>query len=396
MKILLTFTGTNDPFVEYSGAGERTDGPVLTAASAQQFECIHLFSTPATAENSTQTKEELQKRNKNLAVEISDLPLKEPEDLPAIPGQLKSGFRKLHKKHPKAEYFICVSSGVPRVDASWLMLVAGGEIHARILQVRVAKFVGAGNGRITEIDFANPRSPQIRPFGAVPEADGSCDFQSLSDELCLIGDHAPFLRELKTAFTMAESDCPILLIGETNTGKEAFARLIHCASKRAARSFITVNCAATPEVPIESRLFGYVQDAITGADRDHQGCFEEANGGTLFMDELGALPASCQAKLLRAIEHGKIQRSGDDRESTVNVRVIAATNLDIKHIIAEKKPRKDLYQSFYLLRFSAKTKAKWDRLLRPPTPALPEETPAQTNIVPLPSAAESRGSALDR
>jgi transcriptional regulator of acetoin/glycerol metabolism len=387
MKILLTFTGVHDPFAEISGAGEKMAGPVLTVSSARQFDCVHLFSTPATAANATQTKEELQKRNNSLTVEICDVPLKDPANRLGIPKQLKSRFKKLCKKNPQAEYFICVSSGIPHVDASWLMLAARGEIHARILQARTPKFVRAGPGRVTEIDFTNLHAPQIRPFGAMPETDGPCDFQSLSDDLCLVGDHALFLRELKTAFSMAESDCPILLLGETNTGKEAFARLIHCASKRAAKPFITVNCAAVTETPIESRLFGHAKDAFTGAGQDHKGCFEQADGGTVFLDELDGLPAPCQAKLLRAMEHGKIQRLGDDRESSVNVRVIAATRVDINDVIAEKQPRKDLYQSFYLLRFSAKTKKKWDRLLRAQSPALPEETPAQTNIVPLPSAA---------
>lgn len=387
MKILLTFTGVHDPFAELSGAGGKMAGPVLTVTAAQPFDCVHLFSTPATVESSKQTKEELQKRNKSLAVEICDAALKNPASHLGIPGQLKTRFNKLCKKNPKAEYFICVSSGIPHVDAGWLMLAAGGEIHARILQARASKSVRAGPGRVVEIDFTNPRSPKIRPFGAGPDEDGPCDFQSLSDDLCLVGDHSLFLRELKTAFSMAEYDQPILLLGETNTGKEAFARLIHCASKRAVRPFIAVNCAAVTGASIEGRLFGHAQEAFAGAGQDHKGCFEQADGGTLFLDELDALPAPCQAKLLRAMEHGKIQRLGGDQESSVNVRVIAATGVDIKDVIGEKSPRKDLYDEFYLLRFSAETKKKWDRLLRAQSPALPEEIPAQTNIVRLPSAA---------
>ena len=387
MKILLTFTGVHDPFAEISGAGGKMAGPVLTVSSAQQFDCVHLFSTPATVESSKQTKEELQKRNKGLAVEICDAAFKTPASHLGIPGQLKTRFNKIRKKNPKAEYFICVSSGIPHVDAGWLMLAAGGEIHARILQARASKSVRAGPGRVVEIDFTDPRSPKIRPFGSGPDEDGPCDFQSLSDGLCLVGDHSLFIRELKTAFSMAEYDQPILLLGETNTGKEAFARLIHCASKRAVRPFIAVNCAAVTGASIEGRLFGHAQEAFAGAGQDHKGCFEQADGGTLFLDELDALPAPCQAKLLRAMEHGKIQRLGNDQESSVNVRVIAATGMDIKDVIGEKSPRKDLYDEFYLLRFSAETKKKWDRLLRAQSPALPEETPAQTNIVRLPSAA---------
>ncbi|MGA9453658.1 MAG: sigma-54 factor interaction domain-containing protein [Verrucomicrobiia bacterium] len=387
MKILLSFTGVHDPFAKVSVTGEQQAGPVLTAASAQQFDCVHIFSTPDTAEVSKQTKEELQKRNPSLTVEICDVPLKDSANSLEIPRQLKSRFNKISRKNPQAEYFICVSSGIPHVDAGWLMLAAGGEIPARILQTQTAKFVPAGAGQITEIDFTNPHSPQIRPFGAPLDEDAPYDFQSLCDELCVVGDHALFLRELKTAFSMAEYDSPILLLGETNTGKEAFARLIHCASKRAAKLFITFNCAAVPEPLIESRLFGHVKEAFPGADGDHKGCFEEANGGTLFLDELDGLPAPCQAKLLRAMEHGKIQRLGDDQESSVNVRVIAATNVDIKNVVADKTPRKDLYNCFYLLRFSTKTQKKWGRLLRAQPPALPQESLAQANIVPFPSAA---------
>ncbi len=387
MKILLTFTGVHDPFAKNSIAGEKEAGPVLTVTSARQFDCVHLFSTPATAEISAQTKEELQKRNQSLTVEICHVPLKDTANPLGISKQLKSRFNKISKQNPQADYFICVSSGIPHVDASWLMLAARGEIRARILQTRTAKFVRAGAGRVTEFDFTNPQFPRLRPFGTLPDDDGPYDFQSLCDELCIVGDHSLFLRELKTAFSLAEHDSPILLLGETNTAKEAFARLIHCASKRAARPFIAANCATVSETPIESRLFGHLKEALTGADQDFKGCFEQADGGTLFLDALDALPAPCQSKLLRAMEHGKIQRLGDNLESSVNVRVIAATKVDIKDVVAEKTPRKDLYDSFYLLRFSAKTQKKWDRMLRAQPPALPEESQAQSNIVPLPSAA---------
>jgi len=387
MKILLTFTGAHDPFANVSTAGEKQPGPVLTVTAAQQFDYVFLFSTADTEEISTQTKEELRKRNENLTVEISEATLKDPANPLGIPKQLKSLFKKISRKNPRAECFICVSSGMPHVDAGWLMLAASGEIHARILQARIPKLARGGAGRVTEIDFTNPQSPQMRPFGAPLDEDGPYDFQSLCSELCVAGDHGLFLRELKTAFAMAEYDSPILLLGETNTGKEAFARLIHCASKRAAKPFNTVNCAAVPEPLIESRLFGHVKEAFTGADGAHKGCFEEANGGTLFLDELDGLPAPCHAKLLRAMEHGKIQRLGDGQESSVNVRVIAATNLDIKDVIADKTPRKDLFNCFYLLRFSTRTQKKWGRLLRAQPPALPHESSAQANIVPFPSAA---------
>lgn len=203
-----------------------------------------------------------------------------------------------------------------------------------------------GDGRVTDIDFTNPQFPQIKPFGALPEEDEIRDFQALSAELNIVGNHELFVRELKTAFTMAEYDSPILLLGETGVGKEVFARLMHRASKRATKPFVTVNCAAFAEALIESQLFGHRRGAFTGADRDHKGWFEEADGGTLFLDEIGEMPAQCQAKLLRTIQYGKIQKLGDSKESTVNVRVIAATNVDVKRAIEEKTLRKDLYYRF--------------------------------------------------
>ena len=346
MKILLTFTGFHDPFADISIAGEKEAGPVLTVTSERQFDRVYLFSTPSTAEITAQTKAELQKRNKGLAVDICEAPLKDPTNYLGILKQLRSHFKVISKQNPDAECFICVSSGTPHMHASWLMLAASGEIPARILQTRAAKFVREGESRVTEIDFTNPQFPQIKPFGLLPEADQNRNFQALCAELGIVGDHELFLRELQSAFTLAQYDSPVLLLGDTGAGKEVFASLIHRASTRAARPFIPVNCAAFTETLIESQLFGHCKGAFTGADFSHDGFFKAADGGTLFLDELGEMPFPCQAKLLRALQFGKIQRVGDSKESSVNVRVIAATNLDIKQAVADKKLRQDLYFRF--------------------------------------------------
>jgi transcriptional regulator with PAS, ATPase and Fis domain len=346
MKILLTFTGSHDPFAKVLIAGDREAGPVLTVTSERRFDRAYLFSTPKTTEISTQTKEELQKRNKELVVDICEVPLKDPTNYLGILKQLRSHFKGISRQNPDAEYFICVTPGTPHMHASWLMLAASGEIPARILQTREAKFVREGEDRVTEIDFTNPQFPQIKPFGALPDEDESGNFQALCEDLHIIGDDDLFLRELKTAFKLAQDDSPILLLGETGVGKEVFARLIHRASNRARMPFVTVNCATFTETMIESQLFGHQKGAFTGAIKDHNGCFEEADGGTLFLDELGAMPTEFQAKLLRAIQNGKIQRLGDSKESSVNVRVIAATNVDINHANKDKTLRDDLYYRF--------------------------------------------------
>ena len=346
MKILLTFTGFHDPFAEISASGDKESGPVLTVTAERQFDRVCLFSTPSTTGITTQTQDELKKRNKGLAVEICEAPLKDPTNYLGILKQLRIHFKRIHREHPDAEYFICVSSGTPHMHASWLMLAASGEIPARILQTRAAKFVREGESRVTEIDFTNPQFPQIKPFGFLPDPDQNQDFSALCAGLGIVGDHELFQRELQSAFTLAQYDSPVLLLGETGSGKEVFASLIHHASTRAARPFITVNCAAFSEELIESQLFGHCKGAFTGALLNHEGFFKAADGGTIFLDELGEMPLACQAKLLRALQFGKIQRLGASRETSVNVRVIAATNVDIKSAVESKKLRKDLYFRF--------------------------------------------------
>lgn len=142
---------------------------------------------------------------------------------------------------------------------------------------------------------------------------------------------------------VAKSDLAVLVTGETGTGKELVARAIHSYSRRHERPLIYVNCAALPESIAESELFGHKKGSFTGAIQDRLGKFEVANGGTLFLDEIGELPLSIQAKLLRAIQEGEIQRVGEDKIRKVDVRVIAATNRNLEDEIAKGDFRSDLY-----------------------------------------------------
>jgi anaerobic nitric oxide reductase transcription regulator len=142
---------------------------------------------------------------------------------------------------------------------------------------------------------------------------------------------------------VARSDLAVLITGETGVGKELVARQIHDASSRADEALIHVNCAALPVSIAESELFGHVSGAFTGASKDRAGKFEIADGGTLFLDEIGELPLELQPKLLRALQHGEIQRVGSDRVHRVDVRVIAATNRNLEHEVRESRFRADLY-----------------------------------------------------
>ena len=142
---------------------------------------------------------------------------------------------------------------------------------------------------------------------------------------------------------VAPSDARVLITGENGTGKELVARWLHAKSQRAAAPFVEVNCAAIPSELIESELFGHERGAFTSAIKQRRGKFEQANGGTLFMDEIGDMSLSAQAKVLRALQESKISRVGSDQDVEVDVRVIAATNKNLREEIAKGNFREDLY-----------------------------------------------------
>ncbi len=145
------------------------------------------------------------------------------------------------------------------------------------------------------------------------------------------------------AHKVAPTDASVLLLGETGTGKEVFAQAIHSGSPRLGKRFVAVNCSALGRELLESELFGYRKGAFTGADNDKPGLFEEADKGTLFLDEIGEMPLDLQAKLLRVLETGQFIKPGDTKETTVDVRIIAATNRQLKQESDEGRFRTDLY-----------------------------------------------------
>lgn len=158
-----------------------------------------------------------------------------------------------------------------------------------------------------------------------------------------IGESPPIKQLKREIDTVAQSDLTVLITGETGVGKEVVARTVHSLSSRNHQPLVHVNCAALPESIAESELFGHKRGAFTGATKDRSGKFELANGGTLFLDEVGELPLTVQAKLLRALQSGEIQRVGADQNLSVDVRILAATNRDLGVEVREGRFRADLY-----------------------------------------------------
>jgi DNA-binding NtrC family response regulator len=159
----------------------------------------------------------------------------------------------------------------------------------------------------------------------------------------MVGDSPAFRRAYRLVEKAAETRVTVLLSGETGVGKERFARAIHNRSQRADKPFVAINCAALPHDLIEAELFGVEKGAYTGATNSRPGKFERADGGTLFLDELGELPLASQSKLLRALQEGEIERLGDDRPRKVDVRIIAATNVELPEAVKAGRFRPDLF-----------------------------------------------------
>jgi two-component system, NtrC family, response regulator HydG len=167
----------------------------------------------------------------------------------------------------------------------------------------------------------------------------------------IVGRSVAIRSVLTRVVKIAPTDATVLITGESGTGKELVARAVHANSKRAHRPFVTVNCAAISETLLESELFGHSRGAFTGAVAARKGLFEEADGGTFFFDEIAETTPSFQAKLLRAIQEGEVRRLGENKSVHVDIRVVAATNVELAQAVEERRFRQDLYYRLNVVRF---------------------------------------------
>ena len=171
----------------------------------------------------------------------------------------------------------------------------------------------------------------------------SQELQILKNKFDILGNDPVFNRALETAVKFAPTDLPVLITGESGTGKENIARIIHQYSTRRNFKFVAVNCGAIPSGTVDSELFGHVKGAFTGATENRPGFFEEADKGTIFLDEIGELSPATQVKLLRVLQSGEYMKVGSTKVEHTNVRVVAATNVNLDFAMQKGAFRQDLY-----------------------------------------------------
>ena len=345
-EVLLTFVGFHDPYHKSSLEGEELKGPILYLLGLRQFQKVCLFTAPNTYQLAEQTRDAINRASTDITVEIVTLDITDPISYGQILAGIRKAFTRISRANPGAQYSIATSSGTPQMHACWLMLASSGEIPARLLQARPPQFVSTDRPAVQEIDlrsFDRLGVDMAASIQAMEQPEPRPLLEDLREELQIIGEHELFLGALERAASFAEHSAPVLIMGETGTGKELVARFVHRASGRPVEKFVAVNCAALPPSLAESLLFGHKRGAFTGATEDQKGKFVQANGGTLFLDEIGDLPPEVQAKLLRVLEDGIVEPIGSSAGTRVKVRIIAATNRRLRQEVEEKRFREDLF-----------------------------------------------------
>ena len=393
-----------DPFAPGELAEEQFPGPILSILSAKKFDRIFLFYTPHTRKNAQETEAEALQRYPDCRITLHELPISDPKNYRVLIGLLRAIVQKLALawRMRGGQSYVCVSSGTAEMRAAWFLLAATGVLPATFLQVGTPARPLFGKANVREVqlessdwenirDLALPTMTQIRgvPTSSLPGARGrprippespSKPTETLQEEsptetgeyeifmgspdeptakeraplqlpgldevlleLGIYVGSATLRHAAEQAAIAADSHLPVLLQGETGTGKEEFAKLIHRLSPRFPKDMVVINCAAIPMTLAESYLFGHIKGAFTDASTDHKGIFESADGSTLFLDEIAELTLEVQGKLLRVLQDGVVQRMGTTVPRHVDVRIIAASNRDLRKEVSAGRFREDLY-----------------------------------------------------
>lgn len=338
-QILVSWIGGND-LAAYRQRFEHPEvrGPLLATLTAEDFsEAYLLYNYP---EGDVRPYLDWIAGQADTAIHSATCKLSSPIHFGDIHQAADNLLKRVVDEHPKDHLNILLSPGTPAMQAVWILL-GKTKYHATFYQSSLEQ----GVQRVEiPFDIAAEFLPELAARAGKQIANMAAAAVPVDAAFDDILTKNPRMEALKAQATlMAMRDVPVLIYGETGTGKELFATAVHNASTRRAKAFVPVNCGAVPPELIDSALFGHVKGAFTGAISSRKGYFEEANGGTLFLDEFGELPLDAQVRLLRVLQSGEVFPVGADKPVRVDVRVVAATNRNLVEEVAAGRFREDLF-----------------------------------------------------
>ncbi len=350
-KILITFIGMKDPYPK----DDEAPGPILSLLRIRPFDELYLLcSSAVSVERARDLEREMLEDKLAGKVNIVDFPLEDVISYEEIWLRLTTTLDSIDASMPARsnEWSFLLDSGTPQMKSCLFLAGRTGRFTVRLLQ-GIPPYHAQGTYRVRDITEATSSLP-VQQFKVRNTFETRVLFQgdaSISAAEPIIPVESPIIAcstamhdALARASRAGRYNEPVLIFGETGTGKTILARSIHTSGKRTDAPFIELNCSAIPEGLVESTLFGHERGAFTGADRSKSGAMRSADKGTLFLDEVGDLPLIVQAKLLKAIEEKTFFPVGADKPVSVDVRIIAATNKDLKQKIKDGQFRRDLYE----------------------------------------------------
>jgi transcriptional regulator with PAS, ATPase and Fis domain len=316
-------------------------GPILSTLQARPHRQLHLLYNYDT-EQVTAYRDWLAAQL-DIDIHLYEADLRSPVHYRDIYEEASRLMKRLVKELTADEISVLISPGTPQMQSVWILMC---KTTYAVSMLEASEEQGVGDVDVP-FDIAADFIPSL-----LKESDATLRRLSGGDVATpaafesIITKNPVMRAQILKAQKIAERDIPVLILGESGTGKELFARAIHRASDRAERNGgepVTVNCGAIPRELVDSVLFGHVKGAFTGAVANKTGVFEEADGGTIFLDEFGELPPETQVRLLRVLQDGTFNKVGDPKDIKVDVRVIAATNRDLMTEMVEGRFREDLF-----------------------------------------------------
>jgi DNA-binding NtrC family response regulator len=338
-RVLMAWVGNTD--LKAGAQGGATElGPIAQVLKDREFDRVVLLSNYPDADAKPYAKWLGERTDAKVELFHEKLPGGPTNYGEIYAAALRQCERVRGTKPEEVELTFHLSPGTPAMGAVWLLL---GKTRIPAKLIESSKQAGVRDADVP-FDIAAEFIPELLRERDERLREQSAGAPPTAPEFEQILHHSPIMERLvQRARRVAIRNVPVLIEGESGTGKELFARAIHRASPRRAQPFVAINCGAIPENLIESELFGHKKGAFSGASENRAGHFEEADDGTLFLDEVGELPAPVQVKLLRALQEGEVTRIGESSPRKVNVRILAATHRTLTDEIAAGRFREDLF-----------------------------------------------------